>query len=91
MFDPALIQASQRRALANELRDMTPQKRREKVEQTRLKTGGTLIPQQPKSNWGPVNAELTLLGLFETGSTVDETIINWINTAKRATAMGSTI
>lgn len=84
MFCPLLTQSVQRRRFATELRATNPAIRRERVRSAIMQTGGTLIDNQHESNWGPVNTELSLMGMYHSGSDFDEAIANWIKASMRA-------
>ncbi|MGB1390966.1 MAG: hypothetical protein ACPG61_18985 [Paracoccaceae bacterium] len=82
--DHAAVLAAQRRQLADQLRAMDNAARRARVEQVCMDTGGTVTPAQTNSNWGPVFCEITMLGLYHSGDSLDETILNWIKAATRS-------
>lgn len=81
----ATAQTALRQSLAQELQALPKATRRARVTALVIETGGTLIPQQPRSNRGPVYTELSLMGLYHSGETLDETIANWIKAATRST------
>ena len=89
MFDPALIQAAQRRRLATQLRAAPTAERREIVQDIVIATGGTLVMPQPSKTMDTHHCELSILGLYHSGASLDEVIANWIICALRATAMPS--
>lgn len=87
MFDHALAQAAQRRRLAADLRSLPNPERIQRVKELCIDTGGNLILPQSDTNWGPVYAELSLLGLYHMGEDTDAVIANWIKAAERTTAL----
>lgn len=84
MFDPHLSQAAQRRGLATELRALNVKARIAKVRDTCVDTGGSIIEPNPKDTWGPVYAEINILGLYHSGDDMEAAIENWIASALRA-------
>lgn len=84
-FDIASTIAAQRRHLADELRPLDAETRLEKVTLTCIETGGNLILPNTSRNWGPLYAELHMMGLYHNGNSADEAIANWIKAAQRCT------
>ncbi len=84
-FDIATMLAAQRRHLADELRPLETDARRERVDAICIETGGNLILPDTSGTWGPLYAELHMLGLFHSGSDTGEAIANWIKSATRCT------
>ncbi|MFX4298538.1 hypothetical protein [Pseudosulfitobacter pseudonitzschiae] len=84
-FDIASTIAAQRRHLADALRPLEAEARLEKVTQTCIETGGCLILPDTSGSWGPLHAELHMMGLYHSGNSADEAIANWIKAAQRCT------
>tara|TARA_R110002126_G_scaffold142630_4_gene288579 strand:- start:1521 stop:1811 length:291 start_codon:yes stop_codon:yes gene_type:complete len=84
-FDIASTIASQRRHLADELRPLDTSARIEMVTRTCIETGGCMILPDTSGGWGPLYAELHMMGLYHSGNSADEAITNWIKAAQRCT------
>ncbi len=82
-FDNASTIAAQRRHLADDLRPLDAAARMDKVTQTCIETGGCLILPDTSGGWGPLYAELHMMGLYHSGNSADEAIANWIKAAQR--------
>ena len=57
--------------------------RREVFEAIRLRSGGTLIPRDPNSNWSPSEVHVVLYGISASGPTLDQAIRHWVKCAGR--------
>ena len=57
--------------------------RREVFEAMRLRSGGTLIPRDPNSNWSPNDVHVELYGISASGPTLDQAIRHWVKCAGR--------
>lgn len=84
MLDPDLCRAARARRLALNLQSELPPTRPETMRAMCLANGGDFTPPDCHGNWGPLNCEIKLLGVFGSGDTEDAAIVNWISAAKRA-------
>lgn len=83
-FHHALIQAAQRRHLAAELRSIADaEARHRRLSEVAIDTGGSIIDPTKQGRAGPVYAEISLLGLYHIGETMEEAMAEWIKAAQR--------
>lgn len=83
-FHHALAQAAQRRHLADELRSIVDGNARfDRLTEVAIDTGGSIIDPTKQGRAGPVYAEISLLGLYHIGETMEEAIAEWIKAAQR--------
>ena len=91
LFQPADVQAAQRRRLAFDLnREPDADIRAAMARAAVVAFGGTLIEPDISGTWGPLYAELSILGLSHTGADLAEAIANWIKAAHRCAPQPST-
>ena len=72
-----------RREAVAALEIVTGATRREAFEAMRLRSGGTLIPRDPNSNWSPNDVHVELYGISASGPTLDQAIRHWVKCAGR--------
>jgi len=72
-----------RRALAAELECADTSLRRTLLEHACIDTGGTVIPNDRPGRWGPLEAQISLMGISATGLDLDAAIAQWIKCAIR--------
>jgi hypothetical protein len=90
-FHHALVQAAQRRHLADELRNIADAETRlNRLSEVAIDTGGSIIDPAKQGRAGPVYAEITLLGLYHIGETMEEAIAEWIKVAQRCAPINVT-
>lgn len=87
MLNPNLCRAARARRLALTLEAEMPDTRPQTIRALCLANGGDFTPPNCHGNWGPLNCEIRLLGVFGSGDTEDAAIVNWISAAKRALPM----
>lgn len=87
MLDPTLCRAARARRLALNLEEEIPVNRPQTMRAICLANGGDFTPPDCHGNWGPLNCEIKLLGVFGCGDTEEAAIVNWISAAKRAAPM----
>lgn len=83
MFDLATTLAAQRRHLAAELRALPIPDRAARLRDACVETGGHLV--EPDQLHGPVEVEISMLGVFHSGDSIEMAIANWIKAAERCT------
>lgn len=79
----ALALAQHRLDLATDLELMPTEDRLRATWSAVIETGGTFVTPQPNRNWGPHQAELTLLGVSHHGNSAAEAVANWIKAVIR--------